>query len=59
MSNASEIPRDLLRQEVKEVVEFMDGGPDMPHAELRLILAKIVEVDKFPTLLIRDGAEFL
>ncbi|CAH0042813.1 unnamed protein product [Clonostachys rhizophaga] len=45
MSNGSKIPWDLLRQEVKEVViEFTNGGPDIPHAELRLILAQGVEL---------------
>ncbi|CAG9945276.1 unnamed protein product [Clonostachys rosea f. rosea IK726] len=45
--NTSEIPQDLLRQEVKEVVvEFTNGGPDIPHAELRLILAQGVDLDE-------------
>lgn len=45
MSNGSKIPWNLLRQEVKEaVVDFTKGGPDIPHAELRLILAQGVEL---------------
>ncbi|VUC25912.1 unnamed protein product [Clonostachys rosea] len=47
--------RELLQQTVANiVVEFTDGGPDMPHAELRLILAEGVKLtgdDRIKTII--------